>query len=259
MHKGATSGGTTTPRHEAASSVRHLKRLKQSASAKPGRGRSGGSSAGRERVAFFRSASAGCSAPPTVREVTATLVCQEDEGRGWRATPSRSPVSSPLQCLLSAQPPLCFLSGAFAVQPPLCTLCPAANAFLLAALSQFVVLPFSVGAHSRPVSPAQRGPALPVTCLHARAYLSPTTADLHLYPSLFPTVSHCLLAPPPLSAVSLVCTAYSPPCWQKPHTDRSTRHRLNLTSTTTTPPPPLRLDRRPTTTTTSPVGQPPQG
>jgi hypothetical protein len=77
---------------------------------------------------------------------------------------------------------------------------------------------------------------------------------------VFPTVSLCLLAPPPLSAVSLARTAYSPPCWQKPHTDRSTPSRLNLTSTTTTTSPrPLRPYRRPTSTTTSPAGQPPSG
>jgi hypothetical protein len=33
MHKGAASGATTRPRHEADSSVRHLKRVKQSGSA----------------------------------------------------------------------------------------------------------------------------------------------------------------------------------------------------------------------------------
>lgn len=90
----------------------------------------------------------------------------------------------------------------------------------------------------------QQGPAVPVpaTCLHARAYLSPTTAGLHLtpVPSRVPYSLSPSFALPPLSADSLARTAYSPPSWQKPHTDRSTHHRLNLTSasTTTTSTPP---------------------
>ena len=88
----------------------------------------------------------------------------------------------------------------------------------------------------------QQGPAVPAPCLHARAYLSPTTAGLHLtpVPSCVPYSLSPSFALPPLSADSLARTAYSPPSWQKPHTDRSTHHRLNLTSasTTTTSTPP---------------------
>lgn len=68
-----------------------------------------------------------------------------------------------------------------------------------------------------------------------------------------PSRPHCHLARLPLPRLLAARSAYSPPCWQKPHTDRSSRSRLNLTTTTPAQCP----DRHFSTPTPSSTGRPP--
>lgn len=110
------------------------------------------------------------------------------------------------------------------VQPPLCTSCPCSKPFPARPPARRSRPPLSVGPRP-PFTPCKSSPGC-----RPPSPSQPRPIALRVYISTYSLLARSLLFKAPLYPVSGSTSPLTPPRWQKPHTDRNSRSRLNRPS-----------------------------